>query len=65
MSDDTDPMLGDPATQDAYKAGVLAKVQQEIDTRREARRKDYAAVPDSPPVIQGATGFGGSNSALE
>ena len=38
MSEETDPMLGDSATQDAYRAAIYAMMKEEADRLHQERR---------------------------
>lgn len=62
--EDTDPMLGDASAQQAYQSQVLRQTQDEIESRRAARRSENARPSDSPAVIVGATQFGDGIGAI-
>ena len=62
MSTDQDPMLGDAATQDAYKAHV-AKLMADAVQEVRAERRNPPQQPQVNPVMIGAAGFGSGISA--
>lgn len=59
---ETDPMLGDEATQNAYRKWLAGKVSEARDEIRAEHRQPIPD-PETEPVMIGAVGFSGNLSS--
>ncbi len=56
MSEETDPMLGDSASQDKYRAMITQMMKDEANRLHEERRQP-TLVRETDPVMLGNMGF--------